>query len=79
LALVVDSDLITLNVKERKLHVNISDVEMERRKSLWVKPKRAADRGYTRLYVDHVNQADEGADLDFLGGSSGSEPPRGQH
>jgi dihydroxy-acid dehydratase len=36
-------------------------------------------RGYTRLYIDHVNQAHEGADLDFLVGGSGSQVPRDNH
>lgn len=79
LALVQDGDLIELNVAERKLHLNVSDEELERRREAWVKPAPAATRGYVSMYINHVMGADKGADLDFLQGSSGSEVTRDSH
>ena len=66
LALVHDGDLITLDVPARKLHLHVDDAELERRRSAWVAPEPAMHSGYWKLYIDHVLQADEGADLDFL-------------
>ena len=57
----------------------MSDEELARRRADWKPPKPAMARGYTRLYIDHVNQASEGADLDFLVGGSGSAVPRDNH
>ncbi|HEX4944241.1 MAG TPA: dihydroxy-acid dehydratase, partial [Usitatibacteraceae bacterium] len=79
LALVKDGDLIELDVAQRKLHVHVSDEELARRRTAWKKPKPPMSRGYWKLYVDHVNQASEGADLDFLVGKSGSDVPRDNH
>ena len=79
LALVRTGDTITLNVPERKLSLNVSDEELKRRKSEWQTPPPIATRGWSRLYVDHVMQADTGCDLDFLVGSSGSEVTRESH
>lgn len=74
LALVRTGDLITLDVPARSLHLHVSDEELEqRRKQLRPKPNRF-ERGWAKLYVDHVLQADQGADLDFLVGGSGAEP-----
>lgn len=79
LALVRTGDLITLNVPERKLSLNVSDEELKQRKSGWQTPPPVATRGWSRLYIDHVMQADTGCDLDFLVGSSGSEVTRESH
>lgn len=79
LALVQNGDLIELDVEQRKLHLHVSDEELERRRAMWIKPKPAADRGYVSLYIKHVMGADKGADLDFLQGSSGSEVTRDSH
>jgi dihydroxy-acid dehydratase len=79
LALVQNGDLIELNVEQRKLHLHVSDEELERRRENWLKPKPAAERGYVSLYIKHVMGADKGADLDFLRGSSGSEVTRDSH
>ncbi len=79
LALVQNGDLIELNVEERKLHLHVSDEELEKRKAAWQQPAPAATRGYVSLYVNHVMGADKGADLDFLQGSSGSEVTRDSH
>lgn len=79
LALVQNGDMIHLDVKERKLHLAISDKELEKRKAAWKAPKPLASRGYVKMYIDHVEQADKGADLDFLVGSSGSKVDRNLH
>jgi dihydroxy-acid dehydratase len=79
LALVQNGDLITLDVAAGRLHLHVSDEELATRRAAWVPPAPAAVRGYTRLYVDHVLQANEGADLDFLVGRSGAAVPRDNH
>jgi dihydroxy-acid dehydratase len=79
LALVRERDLIELDVGKRKLHLHVSDAELERRRRAWKKPKPHLARGYWKLYVEHVNQASEGCDLDFLVGKSGSAVPRDNH
>jgi len=78
LALVQTGDMIELDVEARRLHLEVSDEELERRRALWCKPASPL-RGYVKLYVDHVLQADEGADLDFLVGASGAPVPRDSH
>jgi dihydroxy-acid dehydratase len=79
LAVVQNGDMIELNVPERKLQLHISDEELARRLAGWVKPEPAMASGYWKLYIDHVLQADEGVDLDFLVGQRGSAVPRDNH
>jgi L-arabonate dehydrase len=79
LALVHNGDLITLDVAGRRLHLHVSDEELALRRAAWQAPKPALDSGYWKLYIDHVLQADEGADLDFLRGRRGSFVPRDNH
>ncbi|NHF59022.1 dihydroxy-acid dehydratase [Flavobacteriaceae bacterium TP-CH-4] len=79
LALVQNGDLIELNVEKRTLNLLITDEELSLRKAAWRAPKPLADRGYVKLYIDHVQQADKGADLDFLTGGSGSKVERDLH
>jgi L-arabonate dehydrase len=79
LALVEDGDEIELDVAKRRLHLHVSDAELAKRRAKWKPPVPPMTRGYTRLYVDHVNQASEGADLDFLVGKSGADVPRDNH
>jgi len=79
LALVQNGDLITLDVAGRSLHLHVSDEELATRRALWTAPKPALDSGYWKLYIDHVTQADEGADLDFLRGKRGAFVPRDNH
>ena len=79
LALVQDGDMVELDVEARKLHLHVSDAELERRRAAWQAPKAPADRGWVKLYVDHVQQANLGADLDFLVGKSGSGIPKDNH
>lgn len=73
LALVRDGDMIELDVTKRRLHLDVPDEELKRRRAAWKPPKPAAERGYVKIYLDHVQQADQGADLDILAGKSGSE------
>ena len=81
LALVRTGDFITLDVAARRLDVDVPDAELARRTPdlATVTGFAAPKRGWERLYVDHVLQADTGADLDFLVGSSGSEVSRESH
>lgn len=79
LALVQNGDLIELNVPERRLQLLVSEEELMKRRALWAAPPPAASRGYVSLYVKHVQGADQGADLDFLRGSSGSVVTRDSH
>ena len=79
LALVKDGDMIELDVEKRKLHLDISDEELQRRKAAWTAPEPMAERGYVKFYIDHVQQAHLGADLDILQGGSGSEVTRDLH
>jgi L-arabonate dehydrase len=79
LALVQNGDMIDLDVGERRLHLDVSEAEIERRRAVWHPPAPPADRGYYKLYYEHVMQADRGADLDFLVGGSGVGVPRESH
>jgi len=79
LALVQNGDVIELDVAKRKLELKISSKEISRRRKAWKKPKAPLPRGYWKLYFDHVLQADQGADLDFLVGKSGAFVPRDNH
>ena len=79
LALVQNGDMIELDVPNRRLHLHVSDADLELRRAQWVAPKPPLDSGYWKLYVDTVLQADEGVDLDFLRGKRGSFVPRDNH
>lgn len=79
LALVRNGDLITLDVPARSLHLHVDEAELAARRAAWVAPEPHAARGYQRLYIDHVLQADRGADFDFLVGRSGSPVARDNH
>jgi L-arabonate dehydrase len=78
LALVQDGDMIELDVAGRRLHLDVDDAELARRRAAWKAPE-APKRGWYKLYVNSVQQANLGADLDFLVGSSGAEVPRDSH
>ena len=79
LALVQNGDLIELDVEARRLHLEVSDAELTRRRAAWSPPAPAMTSGYQKLYVDTVLQASEGADLDFLRGCRGAAIPRESH
>jgi L-arabonate dehydrase len=79
LALVKTNDVIELDVPERRLELRVPEAELARRRAGWEAPRPVLERGYAKLYVDHVLQADCGADFDFLVGSSGAPVPRDSH
>lgn len=79
LALVKDGDIIELDVEKRKLHLDIPDEELQKRKAAWKTPEPMATRGYVKFYIEHVQQAHLGADLDILQGGSGDEVTRDLH
>jgi dihydroxyacid dehydratase/phosphogluconate dehydratase len=79
LALVQDGDPVELDVPARRLHLDVPESELARRRADWTPPAPPMSSGYSRLYVDHVLQADRGCDLDFLVGCRGAEVPRESH
>jgi len=81
LALVRDGDPVVLDVPARRLDIDLPAAELARREpaAAMTAALPAPRRGWERLYIDHVMQADRGADLDFLVGSSGHEVPRDSH
>ncbi len=79
LALVRDGDVIEVDVEARKLHLDVSEKELEARRSQWRKPAPAIKGGYQQLYVERVTQADKGADFDFLIGCRSAAVPRESH
>ncbi|GAB3469979.1 IlvD/Edd family dehydratase [Azotobacter salinestris] len=80
LAAVRDGDMIELDCAGGRLHLDISDEELAARLADLVPPAPLLwDGGYRRLYIDHVLQADEGCDFDFLVGCRGAEVPRHSH
>ncbi len=68
LALVRDGDLIELDVPHRRLTLQVEDQELARRRAAWTPRPQTAPSGYLRLFLDHVLQANEGVDFDFLRG-----------
>jgi L-arabonate dehydrase len=79
LALVQDGDMIELDVEKRRLHLDVAeDVFIQRRKA-WREPVQEMRGGYQQLYIQHVNQANVGADFDFLAGCRGHEVWRESH
>jgi hypothetical protein len=79
LALVENGDEIELDVPNRSLTLHVSEEVLAERRAKWVNPNQLPDRGWSRLYVQHVQQAHLGADFDFLVGGSGSGIPRHSH
>lgn len=79
LALVRNGDMIELDVEARRLRLDVSDAELERRRAAWTPPAPAMTGGYQGLYVERVLQADRGADFDFLVGCRGHDIPRESH
>jgi len=70
LALLKDGDIVELDVPERQLNMRVNDDELGRRRAAW-KPKEGIyQRGYGRLYMQHIKQADQGCDFDFLEGTA---------
>jgi dihydroxy-acid dehydratase len=75
LALVRDGDLIELDVDARKIELKVSDAELAARRAAWKKPAPRFVRGYGVLYQQHITQADQGCDFDFLEGTAPTAEP----
>ena len=75
LAFVRDGDVIDLDVAERRLQLKISDAELARRRAEWKMPPPRFERGYGALYQQHITQADQGCDFDFLEGTAPTPEP----
>jgi dihydroxy-acid dehydratase len=75
LAFVRDGDVIELDVAERRLELKISDTELARRRAEWKMPPPRFERGYGALYQQHITQADQGCDFDFLEGTAPTPEP----
>jgi len=77
--LIESGDEIELDVANRKLTLHVSDEELEKRKASWTPQDLGIHRGFVKMFIDHAEQADQGVDLDFLKGKSGSEVTRDSH
>jgi L-arabonate dehydrase len=66
LALVHNGDMIVLDVEKRLLHLEVSDAELAKRRTTWKAPEPLATRGYVKIYIDHVEQAELGPIWIFL-------------
>jgi dihydroxy-acid dehydratase len=75
LALVVSGDEIAVDIEARSLQLCVADAELARRRAAWRPPQDGYARGFTRLYRDHVTQAHEGCDFDFLQGAAVTPEP----
>jgi dihydroxy-acid dehydratase len=75
LALVRNGDFIELDVEARSLHLDVSEAELAQRRAEWTPPPPHYDRGYGRMFLDNVQQADRGVDFGFLVGGSGHPVP----
>ena len=75
LVLVKTGDLITVDVPNRKIHLEISDDELSQRKAKWVAPEPKYERGYGWMFSRHILQAEDGCDFDFLETSFGKPVP----
>lgn len=78
-SVVKTGDIITLNVHERSLNIHLSDEELQLRKQKFKPSPSTIERGYVNLYIQHVQQAHLGADMDFLQGMSGSDVSKDSH
>jgi dihydroxyacid dehydratase/phosphogluconate dehydratase len=81
LAFVQDGDIIELDVPARRLHLDVTDEELDRRRDIarLSDEVKRTEGGYVQMYLEHVTQADTGADFDFLRGRRGAGVPRASH
>jgi L-arabonate dehydrase len=79
LAFVQNGDLVELDVPNRRVDLLVSEAELDRRRAAWRPSPPAFERGYAKLYTEHVLGAERGADFDFLVGRSGSAVAREMH
>ena len=75
LALVRDGDTIVLDVAARQLHLDVDESELARRRAAWRKPEPHFARGFGALYQNHITQANDGCDFDFLEGTAVTPEP----
>ncbi len=75
LACVRSGDMIEVDIEARRLHLDVPDDELARRRAAWQPPAAPVERGYVRLYREHVTQAHEGCDFDFLQGAAPTPEP----
>ena len=75
LALVRDGDIIILDVAARRLHLDVDAAELARRRAQWRKPAPHFARGFGALYQNHISQASDGCDFDFLEGTAPTPEP----
>jgi dihydroxy-acid dehydratase len=75
LAFVQTGDEIEIDVAARKIHLHVSDQELARRRAAWTPPPPHFLRGYGAMYAQHIGQADEGCDFDFLEGQARTAEP----
>jgi L-arabonate dehydrase len=74
LAIVREGDEIEMDVEARRLELRVPDAEIKKRQAAWQPPAPHYERGYGKLFLDHILQADEGCDFDFLRGKNGGDP-----
>lgn len=75
LALLKEGDIVELNVEQRKLSMHVGDEELSRRRQAWRPQKGIYPRGYGKLFMEHITQADQGCDFDFLEGTEAIPEP----
>jgi dihydroxy-acid dehydratase len=75
LALVRTGDEIEVDVEKRSIHLHVSDVELARRRAAWTPPPARYERGYGAMFSQHIAQADQGCDFDFLEGTAATAEP----
>src|SRR3546814_18784455 len=68
--------MIELDVAGRRLHLDVSEAELDARRAAWVPPARKFERGFGAIYADHITQPDKGCDFDVL---LGTRPPPAPH
>jgi dihydroxy-acid dehydratase len=75
LALVQTGDLITVDVPARRIHLEVDEAELSRRRAKWTPPPKRFERGYGWMFSRHILQANEGCDFDYLETSFGAPVP----
>jgi dihydroxyacid dehydratase/phosphogluconate dehydratase len=75
LALVQNGDMLRMDIAARELELEVDEAELARRRAAWQPPAKPYTRGFVRLYQEHVTQAHEGCDFDFLQGTGDTPEP----